>query len=816
MRPMAVAVVCLSWGIVGCDCGGDLCADVNCAPSDGCHASGACDPDTGECSAPALEDRTLCSLPAGQGWCQAGACEPLAACETSDDCIDDTRCDGARCWPWTSQSPVHDAACVRPIPAGVFSPVLQCEFAAAPGGDPFPEHLDVEATPLVASFTTPAELPAASIVATFAPPGSALYSEVGVIRILRGDDCSQQAVLGGTDLDADAAVDWIVASATPALGDLDGDGEPDVVAFGADGSTLAFTRKLGSWGLLWKAPLPEGASWGACGSNQLCGYVWGGASVHDLDDDGAPEVLRDGAVFRGADGALLSLPPAGWGGASVRAAAVAADVDGDGRAELADGQRLWHASGPPFAWTAEPGYAAGPAPGHVALADLGPYGSGVAPAAPEIVSIRGVEIRASALDGSTVLGPLTLPGLGGSGAPPAVADLDGDGLPEVVGHGGSMIAAVDPDCGPSPRAGGACALGSCDDLGVGATCPAGGTVAWARAFQDRSSSTAGVAAFDLEADGVDEVLSADECFARIHGAGGAVLASLYRSSCTWQESPVAVDVDGDHRAELVVPSNRGCQSVLSCATSLDVEGVDATFPGQRCASAGDCASGLCDAGYCRCTTTAQCCAAADDAACLEAGVKCAAPPAGTPGAGNTCRAPHPRAVAGIRVYADARDHWVGARPIWNQQAYTPTAVSEAGAIPRTSSWAPSWAAAAGNGFRLNVPGSPDGRGAGDASVPPGRFACTAGGALLSASICNRGSEDLAAGVAVEFRAGADLACSTVTAGAIEPAACETVSCTWSAPPAGATRVTVVANPTGARPECWSRNGVGHVAGVTCP
>ena len=62
---------------------------------------------------------------------------------------------------------------------------------------------------------------------------------------------------------------------------------------------------------------------------------------------------------------------------------------------------------------------------------------------------------------------------------------------------------------------------------------------------------------------------------------------------------------------------------------LDANGVDTLFPGLRCQTGADCVSGTCDSGLCRCTGTAQCCAAATDAACLEDGYLCVPPPAGT-------------------------------------------------------------------------------------------------------------------------------------------------------------------------------------------
>ena len=87
-------------------------------------------------------------------------------------------------------------------------------------------------------------------------------------------------------------------------------------------------------------------------------------------------------------------------------------------------------------------------------------------------------------------------------------------------------------------------------------------IAWSRRTQDLSSTLTASSTFDFEADGRSEVIYADECFARIYdGSTGDVLLSHYRSSCTWSESAVVADVDGDYRAELVIPSNKACSAV---------------------------------------------------------------------------------------------------------------------------------------------------------------------------------------------------------------------------------------------------------------
>ncbi len=246
--------------------------------------------------------------------CSHGTCVPIMPCTGDDQCEDDTRCDPAvGCVPWATQSPPYDPNCVNVSAPGVFQPKVRCEFSAAPAGDAFPTFLDVQSTPVVVNFNKPASAGAPSIVVSFTADVPQNYTEdLGVIRVLSGKDCSLEANLAGVDLDGDGVTDWTVSWATRAGGGPDGDGVADVVAYGSDGSTLAFTRKMGTWKLLWKAPYPAGAPWSPCDTSMhRCSVGWSGPSIYDIDDDGKPEVIREGVVF-GSDGALKSLQPASY------------------------------------------------------------------------------------------------------------------------------------------------------------------------------------------------------------------------------------------------------------------------------------------------------------------------------------------------------------------------------------------------------------------------------------------------------------------------------------------------------------------------
>jgi hypothetical protein len=761
-----------------------------------------------------------CTEPCQPGEiCSHGTCVPQQSCANDDDCSFDTTCVATKCVPWDEVPPGFDEGCVDIAPPGLLSPTVRCEFAEAPAGDAFPGHVDVQGTPIVARFFANANLGPPSIAASFTATVVGNYTEdLGVIRVLRGTDCTLEANLGGVDLDNDGVVDWTVSSASLAAGDLDGDGVAEIVAFGADGSTLAFTKKNGSWGLLWKAPRPASAPWAACNTvSHRCSLGWAGVSIHDLDDDGLPEVIREGVVFSSA-GALRSGPPTGYATYSQGLFPVLANLDADPAVEFTNGARLWSWDAATGAWVDDAGFPAGN-PGFTAVADFGAFGAGAATDA-EIVVVRASSVRVQALDGSNAMPPVAVPGAGGGG-PPTISDFDGDGLVEVGVAGQAFYTVYDIDCGPTPRPGGTCVQGPCE-FGVGGVCPAQGYVLWSRSTQDISSNITGSSIFDFEADGVSEVVYGDECFVRVYsGDTGEVLFSQYRSSCTWYENPIIADVDGNFRADLVTPSNKACSpdgTGIACQT-LNADGVDPQWNGVRCEGDSDCVSGVCDAGLCRCSTSAECCAGATDDACIEGGLKCAAPNIGTAGNGNTCRASHPHGVSGIRVYADVNDRWVRSRTIWNQHAYHVTHVNEDGTIPKTSQWQKNWLAPELNNFRQNVPGTPNGNAVPDSTAGAATFPnCSSNVATLEVEVCNRGSAPVGAGVVVGFYVASQQVCQTTTTSALAPGECAPVSCVWDSPPtssATAVDVDVIVNDGGGVTECKSGNNDGLIKGVFC-
>lgn len=791
---------------------------------------------------------------------------PQGPCSKDEDCKYDTYCaipdagGPGECVPFGSQPDDRTSSnqCQQLVAAGVFAPKIKCEFKP-PNGDPFPFHVDVQATPMVVNFNQLGDGGVngpPSVVVPFDPPtndpdaGSPFYtggsySETeGIVRVMKGTDCTLEANLGGplpdggVDLSGQTNnVGYTRSSSPVAVGDLDGDKVADVVVYMADKSTVAFTRKSGAWKPLWphvKATLADGVT------TYLAPFAsqWAGPSIHDLDDDGKPEVIREGAVIDGSTGKLVAREPTGYTSYSVGVPPVLANIDADPRVELITGQHVWEWDPAGKAWVADTGWennasGANAHKGWAAVADFNPYDN---LHTPEIVVASDESKTAGALsvynaDRSVFMGMylLNVPGFGGG--PPTVADYDGDGLPEIGLAGEDFYTVFDPDCSATPRPGGHCddrthcdcvATSSCGapsgDAGAG-TCP--DYILWSRKTQDHSSNITGSSVFDFEADGKAEVVYADECFTRVYsGLDGRVLFSQYRSSCTWLENPVVADTDGNFRADLVVPSNIACGTpgVGQVCGGLDANGVDDQFVGLICEKNTDCASGTCDAGYCRCTASAQCCGGAtSDAQCEEFGFKCAPPPAGTAGAGNTCRADHPHGVHGIRIYQDGADRWVRSRTIWNQHAYAVTHVNEDGTIPRTSQWLTNWTQPGLDNFRQNVPGTRDARALGDftSGASLNNVCDGQGHAVLSSLVCNRGGAPVGAGIPVGFYDGATKVCSATTAAPLDPGQCEAVSCTWANPPSGPTSITVVPNDGAQSAECDPSNNQGLIQNVFC-
>lgn len=713
-------------------------------------SGGSKDASPGATCTPSCVDSTVCRF----GTCVA----PPSPCTMASDCAGDTYCNPTlgECLPWgVGTTDLYDPACVREPTPGVFFPAAQCEWLGPPAGDAFPDHRNVLSTPMVATFNRTDEFARPSIVFVSynGTDGGAMACEgtnpllFGVIRVIDGATCTQQATL---------AMPPVVGATSVAIADVGGDDDtPEIIAARASGGLVAYTYAAGAWAILWETSSQF--------ADTFCNYT--GPSVHDLDDDGRPEIIHLGAVYD-ADGVALDESLTGQHGSYPGYIPVIADVDVDGIPELVTGGALYSWNAATDKWMPKTD-ALGTA-GQIAVGDFGTFGAdpnadqrAVRDGIAEVVVVAGGVARVMTIAGRVIFNanlPAGSPGdVVGQGGAPTIADFDGDGLPEIATAGATAFAVLDMDCGASP---------------VAATCPSLATngIAWFQPSQDRSSNMTGSSVFDFDGDGRAEAVYGDECFTRVYdGVTGDVQYSRYRTSCTWYEMPVIADVDADFNAEIVSTSNTNC--AVSCPTE------DPIFDGVRCLDTSDCAgqsqcvrNAPADAlGFCRCV---------EDSDCGGDGFICRDPLSGPSTAGRVCRAGHPGAGSafGVRVLSDLLDRWISTRPIWNQHAYSVTHITDDGAVPRTSQTVPNWTTDGLNNFRQNSRG--DGIAAGaspDLTVRSVLPMCNGVDASLSVEVCNRGTEPVARGLLGAVYSGTHVLVATfATTRNLLPGVCESV------------------------------------------
>lgn len=695
--------------------------------------------------------------------CAGGECAPTdGECMTDDDCTGDTYCCDADCLP-PGEGPPYSCIpygfepkgwsndeCIGEVTIGLFEPSVQCEWTAPPDGDPYPGHKSVLTTPLIFDLPhgTMGETPHAEIVIVtynFNDGGtqSGWGSDpayFGVIRILDGTTCAQLETI-------DDPANRIIASSPPAIGDVDGDGLPEIVtqravsgaiAFGWDNVAQKYTTK-----------------WVATDSNISGTYRWDGPSLHDLDDDGVAEVVTGSEVFDGATGVRLNpgqlVPGADMTG-TVGRFSVVGDLDADGTVELV-GAGVWRWNVGTSQWEmAYPGNMTGGT--HYGFADFGTPGPDPASfnakaldGRAEVVTVTGGLTTIHTLEGQQILSATTDLG---SGGPPTIGDFDNDGFPEVASAGGKAFSVFDLDCA---------------QMGPGCVAP---YVRWTQLSQDASSQNTGGSIFDFEGDGADEAIYADECFLRVYeGSTGEVLYSAFRTSCTWYENPVVGDPDYDQNTELLVGSNDNCNVVCPA--------VDPIHRGVRCETGEQCADPfICDSGFCRCESDAQC---APEHSCVD-------PLGGTPGAGKVCRAYHPPGVGltGLRVLRDSLDRWASSRTLWNQHAYSITNIGDDGKVPKTSNWLPNFTQPDLNNYRRNRQGDVPPAALPDITGKLGSQSCQGGGGkvVLTSTVCNRGKKAVGANLPATFYLGDPkdgvVLCVAYTTEPVPVDECREVSC----------------------------------------
>ncbi len=383
----------------------------------------------------------------------------------------------------------------RPTPGG-FAPVLEWEWT---GSTTLPQSRQVVITPSVIDLNADGVPDIVFVSFTGIPPNAGAYEQDGHLRAVRGDGTGE--IFTVTDPQYD-----LRGNTGLAVGDIDGDGRPEILAMHESLTRLLAFEHDGTF--KWQSDSFEPRL--------------GSPAIADLDRDGTPEIVLGSKVLNN-DGTLrwaapASTPALGRGANAGHDIPLAADLNLSGGLEVVAGNTAYHADGSIFWHNQEltDGYNA------VADFDDDPF--------PEVVLVTKRQVYLLEHDGTVAWGPVLLPGGSNAnkGGPPTIADVDSDGEPEVGVAGGSYYTVFETD----------------------------GTVKWKSPIQDETSNVTGSSVFDFEGDGAAEVIYSDERLLRIYGGtDGRVLWSTPSSSSTQLENPLIVDVDADGSAEIVMVSN---------------------------------------------------------------------------------------------------------------------------------------------------------------------------------------------------------------------------------------------------------------------
>jgi hypothetical protein len=319
------------------------------------------------------------------------------------------------------------------------------------------------------------------------------FNQPGHIYVLDGET-------GQEHFSIQEATWWNV---TPAIGDIDDDGLPEIVSLTAGtGHLIVFehdgTKKFES---NWAWPgAPDGHSMG----------------LADMDNDGDIEIyaLSTIADHQGNLVTTVADPAGTW------LATTAADLDDDDDLELILGRSAYHHDGTQYYYdnTVQHGFGQ--------VGDLDDDDD------PEVLITNRQGLTVFEHDGQTKYKNLTPTGDNTTGLnwlrPAAIHDFDGDDTADYAMSSRNHYTAYKADA----------------------------TIIWTADVLD-ATGIAGGTAFDFLGDNVAEAMYADETQLFVFDGAGQELLTQPRTSRTWSEYPTVADVDNDGSAEIIVVSNCG-------------------------------------------------------------------------------------------------------------------------------------------------------------------------------------------------------------------------------------------------------------------
>ncbi len=302
----------------------------------------------------------------------------------------------------------------------------------------------------------------------------------------------------------------VAFTVTPAIGDIDNDGIPEIIA--ADGAGFSGTAHILAFEHDGTLKWTSTATW----THQQGGSL----ALADLDNDGDVEIIAHGLVLD-HNGQLVFEAPAQVTGNN---APTAADLDGDDDLEVIHGRSAYHHDGSVYYLNQQV------IAGFPQVADLDDDPE------PEIIVNSNAGITILEHDGTIKV--LNANPLGGSGfRPSTIHDFDGDDISEFAVSTAAKYAVYESDV----------------------------TVKWSADVQDGSGWAAGTA-FDFDGNGIAEAMYGDEVNLYVYDGNGQTLLSVPRSARTLTEYPIVADVDNDGSAEIVVVSDAGFQNNQTAPT----------------------------------------------------------------------------------------------------------------------------------------------------------------------------------------------------------------------------------------------------------